>query len=86
MKLRSRLDKVEAAIAATEPREPFRIVRIILTPEHEVIAAWHNGITIDRVPGEAEEAFSARVDKEIRESSPSDCRPLVPVTDNDANL
>lgn len=86
MKLHTRLDKVEAAIAAREPKEPFRIVRMILTPEREVTGARYNGMAINRKSGESEEDFRARVSKEIREADSASSRPLVPVTDDDINL
>lgn len=89
MKLNKRMDKVAEQLDKRRA-EPFRILRLIVTPETEVIGACFqtsSGLRkIDRMAGESESDFRTRALNDLKASGSDDLRPIIPMTPDDENL
>lgn len=84
--LERRMTKLEDKAAKKQPAEFFRIARIFVEPKRGAVSAMCGDLHFERAEDETEDAFRARVDREIEADDPHDTRPIVAMTPTDIDL
>jgi len=84
--LERRMNKLEDKAAKKQPMEFIRIARIFVEPKSGAVSAMCGDLHFERAEDETEDAFRARVDREIEADDLRDTRPIVAMTPTDIDL